>query len=104
MTLDEVKEATKRDPNLQAVIQAVRAGQWYQTKELPSVDYKFIQSFNKVQKEITVNSDNTLLLRGTHIVIPTILQSRTIILAHEVHRGITRIKQLLREKNMVPGN
>ena len=26
MTLDEVKEATKRDPNLQAVIQAVRAG------------------------------------------------------------------------------
>ena len=38
MTLDEVEEATKRDPNLQAVIQAVRAGQWYQTKELPSVD------------------------------------------------------------------
>lgn len=25
MTLDEVKEATKKDPNLQAVIQAVRA-------------------------------------------------------------------------------
>ena len=60
-----------------------------------------VQSFKKIQKELTVNQD-TSLLRGTRIVIPAILQPRTIDITHERHQGISRTKQLFREKMWFP--
>ena len=58
--------------------------------------------FFHIQKELSVNSDQSLLLRGTRIVIPSKLQNHVIDLAHEGHQGISRTKQLLREKVWFP--
>ena len=42
-------------------------------------------------------------MRGTRIVMPTILQDRAVNLAHEGHQGITKTKSLLRQKVWFPG-
>ena len=78
MTMKGIKEATKSDLNLQAVIQTVQTGNWHKTKTLPAVSQRIVQSFKKTQKELTVNQDASLVRRGTSIVIPAILQPRKI--------------------------
>ena len=44
-----------------------------------------------------------MILRGNHIVLPTSLQNRAMVLAHEGHQGIVKTKKLLREKVWFPG-
>ena len=102
LTLEEIKEATKADTTLQAVIQAVQTKQWHNTKLQPRVDRKSVECFFHIQNELSVNSDQSLLLCGTRIVIPSKLQNHVIDLAHEGHQGISRTKQLLREKVWFP--
>ncbi|CAB4022055.1 Hypothetical predicted protein [Paramuricea clavata] len=102
LTLEEIKEATKADTTLQAVIQAVQTKQWHNAKLQPRVDRKSVECFFHIQNELSVNSDQSLRLRGTRIVIPSKLQNHVIDLAHESHQGISRTKQLLREKVWFP--
>ena len=44
-----------------------------------------------------------VILRGTRIVIPKVLRSRVLELAHEGHQGIVKMKERLRSKVWWPG-
>ena len=92
MTLQEIEQATQSDQQLQAVITALKTGQWH-----PDV-----QRFYHSRSELTVTETN-LLLHGTRIVMPQALRSRTLDIAHQGHQGIVKTKQLLRSKVWWPG-
>jgi transposase InsO family protein len=54
-----------------------------------------IESFYKIKEELSVTKDG-LIMRGTRVVIPKILQNRVIRIAHGGHLGMVKTKQLLR--------
>ena len=62
-----------------------------------------LKLFRKVKDDLIVNHDNSVILRGNCIVIPTSLQTRAMVLAHKGHQGIVKTKKLLREKVWFPG-
>jgi hypothetical protein len=64
LTLEEIKEAIKADTTLQAAIQAIQTKQWHNAKLKTHVDRKSIECFCQIQKELSVNNDQSLLLRG----------------------------------------
>ena len=51
-----------------------------------------------LRQELSASPDYDLLLRDTHIVIPSSLQQNVVDLAHMGHQGIVKTKALLREK------
>ena len=65
------------------------------------VDYEALQSYSRVGTQLTVTVDG-LLLKGSHIVIPTSLQRQVLELAQEGHQGVNKTKYLLREKVWFP--
>ncbi|KAK3083972.1 hypothetical protein FSP39_006106 [Pinctada imbricata] len=101
MQLDEIIKASQHDPVIPLVIEAVTLNHWD-----PKLckDNKSYNCFSRMRNELTVVSikDKCILLRGTRIVIPESLQRRAISIAHEGHQGITKTKQLLREKVWFP--
>ena len=98
MKLDEIATATAQDPTLQAVIGAIRSGNWYQPSLHPSVDTTTFKAMERIKDELTVCSSYSVILRGTRIIVPETLQLRVVNLAHEGHQGIVKTKSLLREK------
>ena len=50
-----------------------------------------------------MNHAEGIILRQRRIIIPQVLQSRAIQLAHEGHQGLTKTKSLVREKIWFPG-
>ena len=61
-----------------------------------------LKSLHKVSEELTASTDLDLLLRANRIVIPQALAQTIIDIAHEGHQGMTKTKQLLREKVWFP--
>ena len=92
MTLEEIKQETKHDVEMQAVIKAVETDQW----SAPEV-----QNYKKLKEELSVF--NGLVLRRNRIVIPSNLRSKAVDLAHGGHQGIVKTKQLIRDKVWFPG-
>lgn len=105
MTASEVIEATNMDPTLCAAKDLLLTGRWYmmETKygQDPSVDYEALQSFSRINSEMSVTEDG-LLMKGRKVVIPAQLQKRVVDLAHEGHQGLVKTKALLREKVWFP--
>lgn len=99
MTLQEVAEATKSDPVLRAVMEAVRTNRWYEARcaeGLPlSSLYKTLQNCST---ELSLGNNDNILLKGDRIVLPASLQCRAVEIAHAGHQGITKTVALLREK------
>ena len=62
------------------------------------INHKTYRALEHVQQELSVCSTNCIILRGTRIVVPEILQQRVIDLAHEGHQGIAKTMSLLRGK------
>ena len=91
MTLEEIKQETKEDVELQAVIKAVETDQWNSPE---------VQPYKKLNDELSVY--NGLVLRGNRIVIPVSLRSKAVDLAHQGHQGIVKTKQLIRDKVWFP--
>ena len=54
-----------------------------------------------IRHELTIVDD--IILRGSRLLMPTVLREQTLKLAHEGHQGIVKTKQLLREKVWWPG-
>ena len=103
LTQEEIMIATKEDATLQAVILALKTGQWHNLRSSDAIDMATFDALARVKTDLaTANAGNTLL-RGTRIVIPQSLQRRVIRLAHEGHQGIIKTKKLLREKVWFPG-
>ena len=71
------------------------------TIKLNEWHYDVVKPFKNIKDELTVTS-NSLILRGSRIVIPESLQQRAIDLAHETHPGLSKTKALLREKVWFP--
>ena len=80
--LKEMIEATNADKTLNGLRAAIKLNRW---------DSDMIAPFRKVKDELTVTSDN-IILRGTRIVLPEVLQQRAIDIAHESHQGLSKIK------------
>lgn len=56
-----------------------------------------------MKDELTVSDESDVILKNSRIVIPVTLRSRAVTLAHEGHQGLTKTKQLIREKVWFPG-
>ena len=101
MTLSEIQKATRADQTLQQLAKMICTNQWDE-QDIPGADLADLKLLRKVKDDFTVNHDNSVILRGNHIVIPTSLQNRAMVLAHEGHQGIVKTKILLREKVWFP--
>ena len=83
----QVEEASRQDPILQSVREAVKTGDWNQLHGTP---------YKALREELWVLG--YLVIRGNRIVMPESLWNQTIKLAHEGHQGMVRTKARLREK------
>ena len=101
MTLSEIQKATRAEQTLQQLAKMICTNQWNE-QDIPGADLADLKLFRKVKGDLTVSHDNSVILRGNSIVIPTSLQNRAMVLAHEGHQGIVKTKKLLREKVWFP--
>jgi hypothetical protein len=74
MTLSEIQEATKADPNLQQLVELIREDWRNQANPIADgADQTQLESFWKVKDELTVHDEADVILCGNCIVIPTVL-------------------------------
>ena len=89
--IQEIEEASACDVELSLARNAVQSGK---LKELP-------KEYRNVGNEITVWGK--LVYRGARLVIPNVLRTRVLDLAHEGQRGVVKRKQRIRSKVWWPG-
>ena len=77
-----------RDPVIQRLVECIRLDRW--------TGVEGIARYSKVRLELTCKTG--IVMRGHRIVLPQALRSRTIMLAHASHMGMTRTKQYVRAK------
>ena len=103
LTLDEIKEATKADSTLQAAAQLIRTQAWHKLEEMQvAIDHSDLKTLKSVRDELTVSTNDDIILRGLRIVVPSRLRAHVVNLAHEGHQGLVKTKALLREKVWFP--
>ena len=93
VTLEEIKQAIKKEPMLVLLTQDLKTGRM--SKEVGGTEFK------KVFGELTHTQG--LLLRGDRLVMPKDLQARVIAAAHEGHQGEEKTLRYLRERVWFPG-
>ena len=89
--IQEIERVCACDGELSLVRNAVQRGK---LKELP-------EGYRNVCNELTVLGK--LVLRGPRLVIPKVLRTRILDLAHEGHQGVVKTKQRVRSKVWWPG-
>lgn len=87
MTTRQVEEESAKDAELMTIREYVKSGNWKDCK---------LAAYLCVKNELCVIGN--LLLRGSRIVIPQSLREEALMLAHEGHQGIVKMKSLLRQK------
>lgn len=92
MTIEEVRENTKKDTKLKKVMNSIQSGNWQDPE---------ISEYSRFRDELSVTDG--IVLRGQRVIIPTCLQQRAVDIAHSSHQGIVKTKQLIREKTWFPG-
>jgi hypothetical protein len=104
ISLEEIKQQTKEDATLQIAMKYIQNGNWHEARNLtdPNINNQELSILYSIRTELTASKDNDLLLKSTRIVIPTSLRKQAIDLAHEGHQGLTKTKQLIREKIWFP--
>ena len=90
--LGEVKQATEEDPLLQKMMDAISHWHWYDQQ---------LSRFVQFKDELSTHDG--LILRGHRLAIPSMLQKKTVDIAHHSHQGIVKTKQLTKEKVWFPG-
>ena len=99
LTLQEIKTAVASDSALQLAITPIKTGQWKAAiHQANAGDQETLESLRRISSELCINSEDTLVLRRSRLVIPTSLQDHVLAIAHEGHQGVVRTKQLLCEK------
>ena len=87
----EVIAATASDPELQKLVDCIDLGinsnKWHQEEMKDYAPFRF-----------ELSNVNSLVMRGTKLVIPKCLRSRMCQLAHEGHPGQSMMKRRLRER------
>ena len=96
VVMDQIKEETQKDNQLQKLSARIHTGDWEQHKKDTG-----IMPFYGVREEFYAVDD--LIFRMDRIIIPTSLPIRVIKAAHHLrHMGMTETKQMLREKYWWP--
>ena len=98
MSLDEIAIETENDATLKTVKEALKTNRWYDARvkfNLPP--NPLFQTLYNCRDELSVWS-NKILLKGSKIIIPEILQLKVVELAHQGHQGIVKTVSLLHEK------
>ena len=96
VVISRIREETDRDQQLQALTRRISQGDWEQHKKDPE-----IEPFYAVREDLCIAEG--LIFRLERIVIPVSLQQKVIKAAHSLgHFGMTKTKQLLREKYWFP--
>ena len=85
MTLEEIMKEIDKDQELSDLKNALRTNDWNRCKKYKRFAHEFAEH-------------GGVILRCNRIVIPTILQKRTLDIAHDSHLGIVKKKQMLRSK------
>ena len=93
LTLKQIACATEADPILQQVQRCLGGSEWPDTPEF--------NPYRHVKDELCMS--NGIVLRGSRIVMPSVLWQATLSNAHEGHQGIVRTKQMVQEKVWWPG-
>ena len=88
LSLLEIEVKIKKDKVLSKLLKVVETGNWSADLDL--------KPFEPYWDELSVYQN--VILRGNRIVVPAYLKKPVLKLAHEVHVGIVRTKQLLRAK------
>ena len=70
ITLEEVEKATLEDTTLQRVMKLTRDGRW---SNMQKSDDNSFRSFFNIRNELTIAPNEKVLMRGTRIVMPTIV-------------------------------
>ena len=96
ITADQIKEATRRDPDLSLILQYVQQG-WPHRDAVE----RHLMPFYERREELTVHDG--CLLWGSRVVVPKVHRSGVLIQLHEGHPGITRMKGLSRMYVWWPG-
>ena len=99
VSVEMVKEASKRDAVLSSVIDDVCKGK----KLNKNVNIKDgeVTAFCRREAELTVCDE--VLIWGSQVVVPKVLRERLLKELHAVHSGIVRMKSLAREHFWWPG-
>ena len=103
LKLSDIEAATIADVTLQVVSEAMQKGNWHEAHKRPGVDRIAYGLLAKVKDELTVCLSTKVILRGSRIVVPKVMQEHVLKLAHEGHHGLVKTKALLREKVWFPG-
>ena len=77
ISLDEIKRETLKDDVLQQVAHLPRTNTWYKLDEItkyPELQkhYATLNSYRRIAKEITVSTDNDILLKDNRIILPEV--------------------------------
>lgn len=99
ITLTEVEKACKDDPLMQQLKRAIQE----EKRETDRMWHtSVLKPFVQIRQELTV-TDNNVILRGTRLILLEKHHTRAIEIVHREHLGISKTKQLIREKNLFPG-
>ena len=106
MTLVEIQRATAEDSTLQCLVDVLRTGKWQQIDNPPEdVNKDDLGLFKRVQSELTISSDSKIVLRGSRIVMPTVLRERAIDIAHEGRPSRpSKDQEVVTRESVVPWN
>ena len=89
MTVSEVKQSTRADPTLQAVIDARRNNSTLETPS-PLVNSQDLHALYNIRDELSVSDDHDLLLRAHRLILPHALRQRALHIAHEDHQALPK--------------
>ena len=96
IVLSKIQEETKKDPTLKKLEGIINNGSWEKHRQDPQ-----IAPFLTVKDELYIAEN--LIFRMNKIVVPERLRRKIIDQAHKMgHFGITRTKQMIREKYWFP--
>ena len=96
ITADQIKQATRRDPDLSTIHQYVQQG-WPHRHAVPN----HLMPFYERRDELSAHDG--CLLWGSRVVVPKTYRSDVLIQLHEGHPGATRMKGLSRMYVWWPG-
>ncbi len=83
------KNRDKKDAVLRQVCSHIRNNTFHKNaRDLLFTDT--LKHYRNVSSELTVSSNDDLILRGSRIVVPSTLEQRVLQLAHESHQGIAK--------------
>ena len=102
LTTQRIETATKSDPTLQAIAEAIRKNNWQSVVNRPHVDSTQLHLLERVKDKLTVGTSGNLIPRGKRIVFLTCLQEQVVKLANEGHQGLVKTKSLVCEKVWFP--